>query len=75
MYIEPLSTLTRRLDSLILSLADRYMVPYSLINTRCKLFINALLDCWIRYLDYTECRLEMKLLEECVEELSGDLGW
>ncbi|MEB3772527.1 MAG: hypothetical protein GSR82_02470 [Desulfurococcales archaeon] len=75
MYIEPLTVLENRLNDLVLELADRYSVPYSIVRDRCKSFINSLLKCWIISLDWSEeCRLEKELLEECVEELGDSYG-
>ena len=72
MYIEPLISLEHRIEDLVLELADRHGVPYSIVTARCKSFIDSLLECWVHSLDWDEeCRLEKELLEECVEGL-GD---
>ncbi len=76
MQIESLTAIGHRLDKLVLSIVDRYMIPYSIVRTQCREVIEALFKCLLSSLDpFVECRLEMKLLEECVEELSCDLGW
>ncbi len=58
MYLEPVSVLEHRLEDLVLELADRYLLPYSLIRERCRGFIDSLLECWIHSLEpHDECRL------------------
>lgn len=76
MQIEPFTILKHRLDNFILNIADHYMIPYSIVRARYSRVIEDLFKCWLSSLDpFVECRSEMKLLEECVDELSGDLGW
>jgi len=72
MGIETLTVLEHRLNNLVTSLADHYMIPYNVVRARCSRIIEDLLKCWLSSLDPSiECRLEMEALEECVEEL-GD---
>ncbi len=75
MYIEPLTVLVHRVEDLVLELADRYGLPYSVVRARCRGFIDSLLECWVHSLEWDrECRLERELLEECVEELGDSYG-
>ncbi len=67
--------LKHRIEDLVLGLADRYGLPYNIVRTRCKSFIDSLFECWVHSLDWDrECRVERELLEECVEELGDSYG-
>ncbi len=72
MEIESLTILEHRLDVLVMDLANRYGIPYSIVRERCRLEVEELFKCWASSLNpFLECRLEQSVLEECVEEL-GD---
>ena len=60
--------LERRAGFLVLLLADRYGLPYSVVRDRCRVEVENLLRCWESSLDPDEeCMVERRFLEECVE--------